>query len=152
MTNGRTAVIDAEDVCLVSKYKWSAAAVKKGFVYATAHVNKKTLYLHRLLVGAAPRQAVDHINHNTLDCRRTNLRLCGYAGNAKNRRANKSSRGIKGVTLQRGRWVAQIRFDGHYVRVGPFANQELAARGYDALAREFHGEFACTNFPKAVTA
>lgn len=47
-------------------------------------VNSDRKYLHRLIVGAEKGQVVDHINHNTLDNRKDNLRKCNQSVNKLN--------------------------------------------------------------------
>lgn len=85
-----TFVIDAEDYPLVSQYKWSTYARK----YASANYGK--LLLHRLIMNAKKGQQVDHINLNTFDNRKVNLRICNNSLNSSNRNAyNKLE--IKGV-------------------------------------------------------
>ena len=55
--------------------------------------------MHRMIVGAKPGQIVDHINHNTLDNRRTNLRACTYQQNNMNARKRQgTSSKYKGVS------------------------------------------------------
>lgn len=47
-------------------------------------VNSDRKYLHRLIVGAEKGQVVDHINHNTLDNRKDNLKVCTHSENRLN--------------------------------------------------------------------
>lgn len=47
-------------------------------------VNSDRKYLHRLIVGAEKGQVVDHINHNTLDNRKDNLKICTHSENRLN--------------------------------------------------------------------
>jgi hypothetical protein len=89
---------------------------------------------------------VDHRNRTKADNRPDNLRASDPQRNAFNRaRSRTSNTPFKGITLTaRGWWaVAQAG----YVRIpqGPFVTPEEAARAYDELARQHHGEFACTN-------
>lgn len=46
-----------------------------------------------------------------------------------------------------GLYRAQIMGGGKKFNLGGYATQELAARAYDAKARELFGEFARCNFP-----
>jgi hypothetical protein len=85
----------------------------------------------------------DHINGDTLDNRRANLRLANRFENSRNkpkRKHNKS--GYKGVTLQRGLWFATIRVNGKNKVLGKFNTPEEAYAAYCEGAKKYHGEFA----------
>jgi hypothetical protein len=82
-----------------------------------------TLYLHRLLTDAPPHLKVDHVNGDTLDNRRHNLRLATNQQNMENRPkgANRNSKsGIRGVVYFRARgaqeyWAANVQSGGKQV-------------------------------------
>lgn len=93
--------------------------------------------------------SVDHINHNPLDNRKSNLRICSHLQNMQNRK--KSQRGAsvyKGVCRckRNNTWRAEIQcgYDRHYL--GTFKTETEAARAYDQKAKELFKEFACLNF------
>jgi len=114
------------------------------------YVRYKREMLHRLIVGAPVGEVVDHINGDTLDNRRSNLRVCSRAENLWNagkRRHNTS--GFKGVCFDKrdGRWYARIRAVGRVHDLGRYKTAEEAAMAYDAKAAELHGPFARLNFP-----
>jgi hypothetical protein len=95
---------------------------------------------------------VDHINDNSLDNRKCNLRICTMGQNVARKRSltlvNKN--GFRGVYLKHnGKFY--VRIQGH--KGGPdlcggkgYDTPEDAGRRYDELARERFGEFARTNF------
>ena len=64
---------------------------------------KGHIYLHRFLTGAKKGQHVDHENHNTLDCRRSNLRACSPSVNGQNRKNvdPRSRTGYRGVSVHK---------------------------------------------------
>ena len=69
------AIIDIEDVDKVNFTSWYLD--KNGYVVSKCKQTKnKGIYLHRLILNAEKMDVVDHINHNTLDNRKENLRLC----------------------------------------------------------------------------
>jgi len=105
--------------------------------------------LHRLIVGAAPKMHVDHIDGNPLNNRLRNLRQCSNQQNIRNMRSKGGSSKFKGVSKAGSRWVARIMVDGVDVRRKSFRSEIEAARQYDLWAAEIFGEFAwlnCENF------
>lgn len=152
LPSGHIALIDAADRALVEPYNWFASVGKWG-VYVVRNRLKSDpprmhRKLHRLLLNAAPGQLVDHRNHDGLDNRRGNLRLCTNADNQGNsRRGRNSTSGYKGVTWhkQRGRWYAHISIDGRFRSLGLYDDPWDAAQAYNTAAIEAFGEFAHLN-------
>jgi len=107
---------------------------------------KRTVHLHRWVMGATPEQEVDHRNGNGLDNRKTNLRLCSRAQNAAAIQPAHNQTGYIGV--REDRRCRTPRFDaflaGKYI--GRFTTAEDAARARDKAAREAYGDFAVLNF------
>lgn len=152
LTKGYVATIDAADVPLVEGFNWCAFVTPRWTVYAgrgSSHDDGKHLAIrmHRVIIGAAHGLAVDHIDGNGLNNRRSNLRLATRAQNQHNRgvRADSAS-GLKGVLRHAltGRWRAYIRVDGKKIHLGYFDTAEAAHAAYSAAAHRLHGEFART--------
>ena len=147
LSKGMFAKISPCDAERVAPHSWIAAWSGTAW-YAKCG---KCGYLHRLLMDAPAGSLVDHINGDTLDCRRENLRFATprqSVGNIKIRKDNTS--GYRGVTWHKrgGKWNARIHNDGRVVSLGLFDDVEDAARAYDVAAREWFGpEFARLNFP-----
>jgi hypothetical protein len=87
LTQGQIALIDDEDLVLVSQYKWHAEwnSGTKSF-YARTTIRKPdgkraTLSMHRLIMNAQEGERVDHIHHLTLDNRKSELRRCNPSQN-----------------------------------------------------------------------
>ncbi len=106
--------------------------------------------MHRLVADTPLNLVCDHINHDGLDNRRGNLRLCTRLQNSRNRlpRRGGSSK-YKGVTWnkRRKKFMAEIRVNQKYQYLSYFENEIDAAKAYDKKAKEFFGEFAFLNFP-----
>jgi hypothetical protein len=102
----------------------------------------------RYILGAPRGMPVDHINRDSLDNRRCNLRLCTPAENVRNSKIpTTNTSGYKGVTwYRRGRkWHAHIQINGKTIHLG-YYNDKLAARdAYDAAATKYFGAFARPN-------
>lgn len=109
--------------------------------------------MHRAILGleSGDKRTGDHINHNTLDNRRPNLRIATVAQNCQNRKPHRNNKlGLKGVcahTPRPGLYRAYIRGNDVQRTLGYFHDPIEAARVYDAAVREMWGEFAVTNFP-----
>jgi len=150
LSQRKFAIVDAEDYDRFSKYKWHAS--NKGQTsYAQRNGPDGIVCMHRLIAGAPPHLVVDHINHNGLDNRKKNLRLCTQAQNIYNSlpRRNCSSK-YKGVYLHKrtNRYRATIRYKGKRFHLGSFKNEVDAAKAYDKKACELFGQFAYLNFPE----
>lgn len=144
LTQGKFALIDAEDWDVVAEITWSYGEVRPGYGYAMSKINRRTARMHNLILPVAKGLMVDHANHNTLDNRRLNLRCATRSQNFANSRRNRNSTtGYKGVTFypRLGKWQAHIQRS----HLGMFETPEAAALAYDAAAREVFGEFAQTN-------
>ena len=94
---------------------------------------------------------VDHIDGNSLNNRRSNLRICtprqNTANRAKTRNGTSRFKGVHFCTRDR-KWRAQIGVDGARRFIGDFDDEVEAARAYDRKAAELFGEFAYLNFPE----
>ena len=138
-----------------SKFKWEAR-IQKGYLYACRSIRKSddigntTERLHRRIMGChvGDGRLVDHINGDTKDCRRENLRLVSHGQNARNMRARlHGTSQFKGVALIDGKWRARAILDGTRYHLGYFDDEREAALAYDGAARPFHGKYGCYNFP-----
>jgi len=152
-TKHGTIVVDDADGDLLAKCRADESRAG-GYAYARnfRYENGKqiTLYLHRTILKRMLNREltsvenVDHINHDTLDCRRSNLRLATLSENHGNRNmAKNNTSGFKGVSLNKktGRWRAQIRVKQKIRHLGFFADPADAHRAYVEAARAYFGEF-----------
>lgn len=152
LTRGLVALVDDGDFDVLNALPWCALSASGYFYAAMGHLRddgkRSTLLMHRLITMAPPGIRVDHIDRDTLNNQRSNLRLCTISQNAMNRGANKGRR-FKGAYFdaRRGNWNAKLTVGRRRVFLGVYETEEEAARAYDAGAIKHHGEFAGLNFP-----
>lgn len=133
---GYDVLLDTDFVLIASRYFWRVDAAKVHKYVLTnvlRHDGVPTGYaLHQMVVQANPGMVIDHINHDTLDNRRSNLRVVTQQENMQNRHGadRDSSTGIRGVR----------------VATGPGRNGERKYRYYFASA-VMHGKRHSKNFP-----
>jgi hypothetical protein len=132
-------VIDKEDIEVADSFPntWIARyskMTKTFYVHGLLTVGpykRKAVCLHRLITNAGDGFVVDHLNHDTLDNRKANLRNATYAENGLNQKylcdRNKSS-GITGVTFDKksGKWMARIGINYKRKFLGLFETKEEA--------------------------
>jgi hypothetical protein len=148
LTQGMIAYVDDEDYKKVAQYKWTVSQTHKLFYAVRADPIQGTTYLHRFILEPALEMSIDHIDHNGLNCIRSNMRIVSHQANMINRRTVNET-GYRGIfqDKRRGCYGAQIKdMQGNRHYLGTFTLPEDAARAYDEAAKLYHGEFAVLNF------
>lgn len=136
------AKIDIED-SWIDKYMWS----KHHSGYAYAQIDGEVIAMHRLLTDKPVGKFVDHANHDRLDNRRINLRVCSNTENRRNsHKSKRNSTGYKGVVKIGNKFTAQLGYLGKKLYLGMYNTPEEAGRAYDIKAKQLHGSFAKLNF------
>jgi len=148
LTQGKFALVDAEDYEQMMKYNWYAA-YSYGYWYAIRGRGSGRNHMVREIVRLPRGAEVMFKNHDSLDCRKSNLQIVSHNESVQHHRfrENKTSR-YKGVSWnkQYQKWGAQIRKDGKGYYLGRFDNEEDAAQRYDEKALELYGDTAFLNF------
>ena len=153
LTRGKFAIVDAADYESLSQHKWLANGDEKRGFYAARRVGNKLVLMHRVIMNPPEGTVVDHINRNSLNNRRRNLRICTQKENSRNGRpSRRSTSRFKGVYFhkQTRKWIATIGYNGKTIHLGSFDDEVEAARAYDRKAYELFAEFAYLNFPHEI--
>lgn len=152
--NNNIVILDAGDAGRVTARSWYRSRSKQRPDYMISQTggrgNITTTYLHRFIIDAPRGSIVDHANGDTMDNRRSNLRIASHQQNMSNSQRRKTNTsGYKGVQLRCDgkKWLARIQVNKKTIHLGSFETREDAARAYDAAAIQHFGEFARLNFP-----
>lgn len=147
LTQNKVTIIDNDDYERVSKYNWCAHKEGRGYFYA----KNSRFRLHRFILGANdPNIFVDHINGNTLDNRKCNLRLATRSENNRNVVSKRRKyKGVQSVNRKKNPYRAHIRVNYKYISLGSFKTAEEAALAYNKAAIVYFGDFARLNIIKS---
>lgn len=160
LTQDQSAIVNDEDFEWLNEFKWCAGwnektesfyALRSECIQGTKGAKKKTIRMHRLIMNAQPDNIIDHINHDTLDNRRENLRLVTGFQNAFNMKRHK-----KAISNFKGTWWwpqnkkcgSHIRINKKLIHLGYFDTEEEAAHAYDDTAYAYDPEHCFLNFPE----
>jgi len=148
LTQNKFTIVDEDDFEEMSKYKWGFGA--NGYAVRTVQFGdkKKTVLMHRVLLNAPKGMEVDHINHDKLDNRRSNLRLATRSQNKANvvkmKRPNQEL--PMGVTYNpsprsKQPFMARVCKQGKSYFCGNFYTVEEAHKAYLTKKKMLFGEF-----------
>lgn len=160
LTKGQVSKIDDNDFENINKYKWHAhydPSTKSYYArrseYGTDVIGKsRTVLMHRAIMNASKGEMVDHIDHDTLNNQRSNLRICTNSQNrANSRKSGLAKNKYKGVSLVKENvnktnpYMALIKARKRVLYLGYFKTEIEAAIAYNKAALEHHGQFAELN-------
>jgi hypothetical protein len=154
------AIIDIDDLKKVVEfdYTWHAEWKKDingYYASATKHLGiingkqkSKSLYLHKFILNDDSKIDIDHINHNTLDNRKENLRMSKVFENSRYRKG-KNSNNISGYrnvayikSIKKKPYHVQLMVDGKNTVLGKFSDVDKAGVFAEEMRQKFYGEFA----------
>jgi hypothetical protein len=158
LTQGQWAVVDAADYEWLMQWKWNARWLPKRRIHYAMRNSKRdetgkqrSIAMHReiLALRAGDKRQGDHINHNTLDNRRCNLRIATHIESSRNRRTRAdNTSGYKGVFLNKnGQCYARITVNKKPIILEWFPDTSegrlAASEVYRQAAKKHFGEFFC---------
>ena len=141
-----TFTIDLEDVKYLNNHKWRATLKGKN-IKRPYLVTGHNIYFHRLILGE-PNSEIDHIDRNTLNNRKSNLRLANRTEQLYNTLKNSKS-GIKGVYYKENRknlpWHAEFSFNNKRYFSPQYETKEEAVYYRYLLENLFTKDFLICN-------
>lgn len=122
-------LIDKDDFKKVSNTNGTWTAFNEGseIPYVKQKINGKIARIHKFILETESNQIIDHINRNTLDNRRENLRIVSSSGNAQNR-VYKSKTGVRNVFKVREKFRVTLKLNGKKKHFGYFDTLEEAEK------------------------
>jgi hypothetical protein len=155
LTKGKSAIVDHADFDRLSVKRWHTVRAASGKFYARREMprvsgKRSYIYMHREVMGLENGNPimVDHIEPpNTLDNRRSNLRIATSQQNRNNQGlGSRNTSGFKGVTWSKSKrkFRAMIMERGKYKFLGYFDKAEDAGQAYRIESQQIHGEFSRT--------
>lgn len=132
------ALVDKKD-SHVAGFTWYLG--KNGY----AARRKPFVYMHRLIMRPDVGMTVDHVNGDTLDNRRRNLRVCSFSENCFNKKvASNNTSGATGVypyKYGKNKFVSYIGHKNTIKYLGIFDSKEEAKTAYEYAAKKLFGKF-----------
>ncbi len=149
LTQGKFALVDAEDYEWLNQWKWYAKHSYKNIFYACRidkkrEDNSRPIYkMHRCILKAKKEEKSDHINGDGLDNRRCNLRIVTTRQNNQNF-YNIQTSAYAGVSkkkyLKSKPWRAGIEINNKHKHLGYFKTEKEAFEAYKKAVHELTGE------------
>lgn len=144
LTRGYVAIVDDSDFECLSQYKWHAHKDRSGIIRPYRHITgtrNKSLEMSRHIMGVKDGFIIDHVNRNTLDCRRENLRWATLQQNSRNR--IKRNLIAVGVFKNGSFYSARITIaKGIRKYLGMFRTPQEANLAYQKASMYYFGEFS----------
>jgi hypothetical protein len=145
LSKGFCALLDDDDHDRLAHLGWRYRADnngKPGYVVRNVKIDGKWRYeyLHRHLMDPPPKHECIFLNHNHLDCRRSNLKVVNTSAARRHHRVRQESQtGIKGVRYDRRSkgWQATITDDeGRVTFLGAYSTAQKAKDEYEQRFKE----------------
>ena len=128
LSRGMSALVDNDDHERLVGSKWFVQAAMGGKMYAARKVRDggrwRVQYMHRVIMAAPPKMVVDHLNGDSLDNRKSNLRLTTQSANLRNSRLA-IGRGAHFDKRTR-RWFTRVSYEGTRIMLGRYSSEEMA--------------------------
>lgn len=131
LTRGEFAIVDPEDYLRINASKWLCNLMSSGKKRAMRQVNRQSIYMHHEVLCISTtrlremQKEVDHVNGNSLDNRKENLRIVTHTENMQNTERHRSHIGYS-YHKQSGLYVIYVTYPGRRISLG-YCRTEIKA-------------------------
>jgi hypothetical protein len=139
LSKGKSTFIDSEDFLKIANFSWYCDPTG----YAR---NRDGILMHRVIMDCPKDKEVDHKDHDCLNNRKHNLRICNRTQNQWNKKlSSRNTSGFKGASYNKsnGLYSADIRWNNKSRHLGYFSTPEQAHQQYVDKGKDLFGEFFC---------
>lgn len=153
LTRNATTIVDDEDYDRLMEHSWALNPEGRGYAVRKGSKRRgepRTVQMHKEILEVPEGVQVDHINGNSLDNRKVNLRPASVQQNAFNRKKPNvvCTSKYKGVFRRKNKktWTARIKYNDRHVELGGgYPTEEYAAAAYNFASRIFFGKYRREN-------
>lgn len=138
---GNDAIVDDDVYEELLQYNWYASRMGiRDAWYPAMCIKRKKFYLHKYICKITdPTLECDHINGNTFDARKENLKAVTRSQNQLNRKKSRGQFKYKGLSYSTSGYLrASIKINGKEIELGIFYTEEDAAHAYDAAVLKYY--------------
>lgn len=132
-----------KDICWFENYDNHTNSY---YIYGTQ--NKQRFSIHQFILGKREGFVIDHIDHDTTNNRRSNLRVVTLSNNAMNQRIkSNNTSGVKGVRWHKAtqKWQSGIGIKGKQIYLGVYETFDEAVKVRKEAEKKYFGEYSFEN-------
>ena len=147
-SKGEEFLFDVEDYDKIKNYYWISHT---GYIETQISKSRKHLFLHTLVMNPPNGMIIDHINHNTYDNRKKNLRIVTFSQNSFNRKIQENNTsGVTGISYKKNcnKWVSYIKVNKKLIHLGYFKDINDAIKARKEAEEKYFGEYSYDNSMK----
>lgn len=145
LINGGRTKVDDNDYEMLSLFKWYGINSKRSAGTYVIAAKAAGIFMHRLIMMPPPLMVIDHKNGDSLDNRKSNLRICHHHENCQNSiyRNKTNKHGYTGLSQDHRKhlWRARISVNMKRLFLGVFKSPLAASRAYQKAVKKYHTRF-----------
>jgi hypothetical protein len=129
--------IDKEDIEKIKNIKFHTQKMSCGIYARSSREGSK--YLHQIIMDTPKGMHTDHINRDTTDNRKSNLRICTHFENMSNKRNNSNIVGVR-FRPEKNKYEARIGINGKIKILGLYTEEKDAIKARKEGEKKYYGK------------